>query len=142
MLGALIHDIGKLEIPWSILNKERSSHARNGIPSKAMSPGAKNGDGERPLRRSDPVLNCIMRRYDGQGYPYGLKGQEIPKLCRMLTVIDSFDAMTTERPYQKTKNVDEAIQELRACSGTQFDPELAELFIRYIEKRAAHQLLQ
>ncbi|MNV81995.1 hypothetical protein D3C71_1757030 [compost metagenome] len=53
----------------------------------------------------------------------------------MLTVIDSFDAMTTERPYQPTKSVEEAIVELRACAGTQFDPELTELFIRYIESR-------
>ncbi|WP_315371944.1 HD domain-containing phosphohydrolase, partial [Paenibacillus xylanexedens] len=81
-------------------------------------------------------------RYDGKGYPYGLKGNEIPRLCRMLTVIDSFDAMTTERPYQETKNVEEAIRELRSCSGSQFDPELAELFIQYIEKRTAQQQLQ
>jgi HD-GYP domain-containing protein (c-di-GMP phosphodiesterase class II) len=80
-------------------------------------------------------------RYDGAGYPYGLKGSEIPRLCRMLTVIDSFDAMTTERPYQETKNVDEAIKELQMCSGSQFDPELAELFIRYIQKRTVQQQL-
>lgn len=53
----------------------------------------------------------------------------------MLTIIDSFDAMTTERPYQPTKSFAEAIVELRACAGSQFDPELTELFIRYIEAR-------
>ncbi|MNH40631.1 hypothetical protein D3C79_1019840 [compost metagenome] len=53
----------------------------------------------------------------------------------MLTIIDSFDAMTTERPYQPTKSIEEAIIELRACAGSQFDPELTEFFIEYIETR-------
>lgn len=88
-----------------------------------------------------PYIELHHERYDGQGYPYGLKGQEIPRLCRMLTVIDSFDAMTTERPYQNTKNLLEAIYELRRCSGSQFDPELTEIFIHYIEKRNMQQPL-
>lgn len=88
-----------------------------------------------------PYIELHHERYDGAGYPYGLKGCEIPRLCRMLTVIDSFDAMTTERPYQETKNVDEAIKELKMCSGSQFDPELAELFIRYIQTRTVQQQL-
>ena len=74
-------------------------------------------------------------RYDGKGYPYGLKGEEIPKLARMLCVIDSFDAMTTERPYQRTKTFEEAIIELRRCAGTQFDPFYAEKFIELIETK-------
>lgn len=53
----------------------------------------------------------------------------------MLTIIDSFDAMTTERPYQPTKSFDEAVIELRACAGSQFDPELTEIFIQYLETR-------
>lgn len=80
-----------------------------------------------------PYIELHHERYDGKGYPHGLKGKEIPKLCRMLTVIDSFDAMTSERPYQKTKTFEEAIVELRDCSGTQFDPKLVELFISYIQ---------
>ncbi|MBY0206430.1 MULTISPECIES: diguanylate cyclase [Paenibacillus] len=143
VLGALIHDIGKLEIPWSILNKREKLTCEEWDTIKGHVTW-----GKKMVMTNDrfadliPYIELHHERYDGHGYPYGLKGHEIPKLCRMLTVIDSFDAMTTERPYQKTKNVDEAIEELRACSGTQFDPELAELFIRYIEKRAAHQLLQ
>ncbi|MBR2565824.1 MAG: diguanylate cyclase [Paenibacillus sp.] len=140
VLGALIHDIGKLEIPWSILNKKEKLNAEEWETIKGHVIW-----GKKMVMANDrfadliPYIELHHERYDGQGYPYGLKGQEIPKLCRMLTVIDSFDAMTTERPYQETKNVEEAIQELRACSGTQFDPELAELFIRYIEKRTAQQ---
>ncbi|MBU5355046.1 diguanylate cyclase [Paenibacillus barcinonensis] len=140
VLGALIHDIGKLEIPWSILNKKEKLTSEEWDTIKGHVTW-----GKKMVMTNDrfadliPYIELHHERYDGQGYPYGLKGQEIPKLCRMLTVIDSFDAMTTERPYQETKNIEEAIEELRACSGTQFDPELAELFIGYIEKRTAHQ---
>lgn len=143
VLGALIHDIGKLEIPWSILNKKDKLTAEEWETIKGhVTWGKKMVITNDRFADLIPYIELHHERYDGKGYPYGLKGNEIPRLCRMLTVIDSFDAMTTERPYQETKNVEEAIRELRACSGSQFDPELAELFIQYIEKRTAQQLLQ
>ncbi|KAA8752504.1 MULTISPECIES: bifunctional diguanylate cyclase/phosphohydrolase [Paenibacillus] len=142
VLGALIHDIGKLEIPWSILNKKDKLTAEEWETIKGhVTWGKKMVITNDRFADLIPYIELHHERYDGKGYPYGLKGNEIPQLCRMLTVIDSFDAMTTERPYQETKNVEEAIRELRACSGSQFDPELAELFIRYIEKRTAQQQL-
>ncbi|MBD8841145.1 MULTISPECIES: bifunctional diguanylate cyclase/phosphohydrolase [Paenibacillus] len=142
VLGALIHDIGKLEIPWSILNKKDKLTAEEWETIKGhVTWGKKMVITNDRFADLIPYIELHHERYDGKGYPYGLKGNEIPRLCRMLTVIDSFDAMTTERPYQETKNVEEAIRELRACSGSQFDPELAELFIRYIEKRTAQQQL-
>ncbi|SDD71632.1 diguanylate cyclase (GGDEF) domain-containing protein [Paenibacillus sp. CF095] len=143
VLGALIHDIGKLEIPWSILNKKDKLTAEEWETIKGhVTWGKKMVITNDRFADLIPYIELHHERYDGKGYPYGLKGNEIPRLCRMLTVIDSFDAMTTERPYQETKNVEEAIRELRSCSGTQFDPELAELFIQYIEKRTAQQQLQ
>jgi len=142
VLGALIHDIGKLEIPWSILNKKDKLTAEEWETIKGhVTWGKKMVITNDRFADLIPYIELHHERYDGKGYPYGLKGNEIPRLCRMLTVIDSFDAMTTERPYQETKNVEEAIRELRACSGSQFDPELAELFIRYIERRTAQQQL-
>ncbi|CAM4427082.1 bifunctional diguanylate cyclase/phosphohydrolase [Paenibacillus xylanexedens] len=143
VLGALIHDIGKLEIPWSILNKKDKLTAEEWETIKGhVTWGKKMVITNDRFADLIPYIELHHERYDGKGYPYGLKGNEIPRLCRMLTVIDSFDAMTTERPYQETKNVEEAIRELRACSSSQFDPELAELFIQYIEKRTAQQQLQ
>ncbi|MEK4272004.1 bifunctional diguanylate cyclase/phosphohydrolase [Paenibacillus sp. FSL R7-0026] len=143
VLGALIHDIGKLEIPWSILNKKDKLTAEEWETIKGhVTWGKKMVITNDRFADLIPYIELHHERYDGKGYPYGLKGNEIPRLCRMLTVIDSFDAMTTERPYQETKNVEEAIRELRVCSGSQFDPELAELFIQYIEKRTAQQQLQ
>ncbi|MFE6078996.1 diguanylate cyclase [Paenibacillus sp. NPDC057886] len=142
VLGALIHDIGKLEIPWSILNKKEKLTADEWETIKGhVTWGKKMAMTNERFADLIPYIELHHERYDGAGYPYGLKGCEIPRLCRMLTVIDSFDAMTTERPYQETKNVDEAIKELQMCSGSQFDPELAELFIRYIQKRTVQQQL-
>ncbi|SEL21586.1 diguanylate cyclase [Paenibacillus sp. OK003] len=142
VLGALIHDIGKLEIPWSILNKKEKLTAEEWETIKGhVTWGKKMAMTNERLADLIPYIELHHERYDGAGYPYGLKGSEIPRLCRMLTVIDSFDAMTTERPYQETKNVDEAIKELKMCSGSQFDPELAELFIRYIQTRTVQQQL-
>lgn len=82
-----------------------------------------------------PLVELHHERYDGTGYPHGLKGTEIPKLARLLCIIDSFDAMTTERPYQRTRTFAEAVEEIRACSGSQFDPELAVPFIAYVNHR-------
>jgi diguanylate cyclase (GGDEF)-like protein len=135
-LGALIHDIGKLEIPWGILNKKDKLEPEEWEMVKwHVTWGKQMALTNEKFKDLAPYIELHHERYDGKGYPYGFKGEEIPRLCRMLTLIDSFDAMTTERPYQPTKSVAEAIIELRACAGSQFDPELTELFIQYIESR-------
>lgn len=135
-LGALIHDIGKLEIPWGILNKKDKLAPEEWEMVKwHVTWGKEMALTNNKYKDLAPYIELHHERYDGKGYPYGFKGEEIPRLCRMLTIIDSFDAMTTERPYQPTKSFAEAIVELRACAGSQFDPDLTELFIRYIEAR-------
>lgn len=137
VLGALIHDIGKLEIPWGVLNKEGKLTPDEWETIKQhVTWGKKIALTDQRFKDLIPYIELHHERFDGKGYPHGLKGNEIPKLCRMLTIIDSFDAMTTERPYQKTKTLQEGIIELRACAGTQFDPELVEKFIAYISVRA------
>ena len=73
-------------------------------------------------------------RYDGFGYPVGLKEKEIPYLARVLTVIDSFDAMTSSRPYNKRKTYDEGLIVLERCSGTQFDPEIVCIFSEVVKE--------
>ncbi|MGN7359594.1 bifunctional diguanylate cyclase/phosphohydrolase [Paenibacillus sp. SAF-054] len=137
VLGALIHDIGKLEIPWEILNKRDTlTPGEWEAVKKHVNWGKEMAMTNDKFKALAPYIELHHERYDGRGYPHGYKGPEIPMLCRMLTVIDSFDAMTSERPYQTTKSVQEAVAELRLCSGTQFDPELAELFIAYIEGKS------
>ena len=73
-------------------------------------------------------------RYDGKGYPRGLKGEDIPLLGRILAVCDSFDAMTTKRTYKEAMSIDYAISELEHNKGTQFDPKLAEAFIELLKE--------
>ena len=140
VLGALIHDIGKLEIPWGILNKKDKLTASEWETVKRhVSWGKRIAETNEKLKELVPYIELHHERYDGGGYPHGFKDSQIPKLCRMLTIIDSFDAMTTERPYQQTKTYEEGIAELRQCSGSQFDPELVELFIGYMEQRILEQ---
>ena len=91
----------------------------------------------KPMKALNNLQELVLyhhEKYDGTGYPSGLKGSEIPYLARILTVVDSFDAMTSNRPYNRRKSYEEAIKELRRCSGTQFDPEIAEAFIEVIKE--------
>jgi diguanylate cyclase (GGDEF)-like protein/putative nucleotidyltransferase with HDIG domain len=135
VLGALVHDIGKIEIPRDILNKKgKLDPLEWDIMKKHVTWGKEIISTNKNLEEVIPLVELHHERFDGNGYPYGLKGKTIPKLSRILSVVDSFDAMTTERPYQKTKTFAEAIIELRACSGKQFDPQYVEPFIKMIEK--------
>jgi HD-GYP domain-containing protein (c-di-GMP phosphodiesterase class II) len=85
----------------------------------------------------DGVIELVEQhheRYDGKGYPFGIKGENIKLGARIMTVADSFDAMITERPYRKAFTKEEAIEELKKCSGTQFDPKVVEAFLKVLEK--------
>ena len=133
--GAYMHDIGKINIDEDILSKKMKlsddewmqlkKHPESGVeiikPVKA-------------LRNVIPLILYHHERYDGKGYPSNLKGEEIPYLARILTIADSFDAMTTNRPYNVRKSFKEGVEELRRCSGTQFDKEIVEVFIKALSK--------
>lgn len=136
ILGALIHDIGKLEIPRDIINKKSKLEAHEWeMMKKHVTYGKEILASTKKYDDLLPLVELHHERYDGKGYPYGLKGENIPKLARILCIIDSFDAMTTERPYQKTKTFSEAIAELRRCTGQQFDPAFVEPFIKMIQTK-------
>ena len=134
-IAALLHDIGKIGIPDHILNKhgrltpeefeEIKKHSV--IGATILNPLKELGDVVREIR---PHQEC----FDGSGYPDGLKGNDIPLIARIIAVADAFDAMTTSRPYRKKKSSEEAIQELKRCSGTQFDPIIVSAFLLSYEK--------
>jgi diguanylate cyclase (GGDEF)-like protein/putative nucleotidyltransferase with HDIG domain len=135
ILGALIHDIGKIEIPRDILQKKEKLEPHEWeIMKKHVTWGKEIISVNKRLEDLIPLVELHHERFDGNGYPYGLKEKSIPKLARILCIIDSFDAMTTERPYQKTKTFNEAFVELRACSGKQFDPQFIEPFIAMVKQ--------
>jgi diguanylate cyclase (GGDEF)-like protein/putative nucleotidyltransferase with HDIG domain len=136
ILGALIHDIGKVEIPRDIINKKGKLDFHEWeIMKKHVLWGKEIVASTKKYEDLLPLVELHHERFDGGGYPHGLKGTTIPKLARILCIIDSFDAMTTERPYQRTKTFEEGFQELRSCSGKQFDPQFVEPFIQVIKEK-------
>ncbi|MDO5291721.1 MAG: diguanylate cyclase [bacterium] len=134
IFSAYLHDLGKINISKDIL-----------ISDKLLSPEEWNELKAHPtesvtiIEKIDgfedviPVVKHHHERYGGGGYPDNLKGEEIPALARMLSVIDSFDAMTHKRPYQKTKTAEEGLNELIRCKGTQFDPHYVDLFVEMMQ---------
>jgi len=133
--SARLHDIGKIGIPDGILSKpdvlnpmewvEMRKHPVIGYnilaPIKKMS-------------NVGPIILAHHEKFDGTGYPNGLKGEDIPLGARILTVVDSYIAMTDNRIYRKSRTHDEAINELLKCSGSQFDPKVVKTFLNLLEK--------
>ncbi len=134
---ALLHDVGKISIPDAVLNKPgrlteeeyavMRSHARRGYEV---------------LRDivEDPELalgaGYHHERFDGSGYPEGLRGEEIPEVARIIAVVDAFDAMYSTRPYRKKMALGDVVEEIRRGAGTQFSPEVVEAFLQLVEEGA------
>ncbi|WP_010680969.1 bifunctional diguanylate cyclase/phosphohydrolase [Acetivibrio cellulolyticus] len=132
-IAALLHDIGKVEIPENVLNKsepltEEDINMLHKHPSYSV-------DILEPLSSIELLIDSIKHhheRFDGKGYPCGLKGNDIPLEARILCVADSFDAMLSDRPYRKGMEISEVIAELEKNSGTQFDPCIVQAFLSAI----------
>jgi diguanylate cyclase (GGDEF)-like protein len=134
-LAAYMHDIGKVNLTEKVLNKSTPLEDNEWQDIKLHSVvGARILKEVAALSSIAPLVLHHHERYDGTGYPQGLKGEEIPFLARVLTVVDSFDAMTFDRPYKAAMTYSDAIKELRANKGRQFDPEIVEVFIRIVER--------
>lgn len=128
--GAYLHDIGKIEISKDILCKRtKLTEDEWDILKKHPENGVEIVKTVAALKEVCPLILHHHERYDGKGYPSGLKEDDIPYLVRILSVADSFDAMTSNRPYSIRKNYEEAIKELERCSRTQFDPKIVQEFI-------------
>ncbi len=139
--ASLLHDIGKVGIPDSILSKEGPLTDEEWEPVR-IHPKL----GVEILRHIIDLVNCLPailhhhEHYDGKGYPSGLKGDSIPLEGRILAIADAYDAMTSPRPYREQLSSQSALEELRRCAGTQFDPELVELFCTLIESATSSRL--
>ena len=139
--AAMLHDIGKIGISESILNKPaKLTEEEYLIVKKHPTTGKHILAPITSLAAIVPVVYHHHERWDGAGYPDGLKGQEIPLLARILTVADAFDAMTSSRAYRQQMDSSRAFQELELYAGSQFDPELVEVFCR--QRQAIDDLLR
>ena len=125
------HDIGKIGIPDAILKKPAAlDEAEWKVMKTHTSIGERIALEAAEIKDIAHLILKHHERWDGKGYPLGIAGETIPIECRVLTIVDTFDAMTNDRPYRKAMSVQEARQEIIACSGTQFDPLLVELFLK------------
>ncbi len=133
-IAALIHDIGKIEVPQEILNK-REKLTDEEFKLLRMHPvySAEIIEPFTNLSKLHHIVKHHHERYDGFGYPDKIKGEEILLEARILTVADSFDAMMSNRPYKNALSIDDAIEEMKLCSGTQFDGSIINLFIDIIK---------
>ncbi|MGB9408509.1 MAG: HD domain-containing phosphohydrolase [Terracidiphilus sp.] len=129
--GAFLHDIGKMAIPDEILRKPGTlsseelmvmrDHCTHGYDILRKIPF---------LREAAEIVFAHQEHHDGSGYPAGLRSSEIPIGARIFAVADALDAITSERPYRKARSFGEARKEILRCSGTQFDPQVVEVFLR------------
>jgi HD-GYP domain-containing protein (c-di-GMP phosphodiesterase class II) len=133
--ASLLHDTGKVDIPPEILTKTTKLTAREyDIIKKHPLKGAQI---LRPLQILRPVIPIIMHhheKFNGTGYPSGLKKGQIPEGARIMAVADAFEAMVYGRPYRERKDINSAIKEIKKKSGTQFDPRVVEAFLKIIKK--------
>ena len=129
-IGGLFHDIGKIGVPDSILLKESKLDDEEYSQIKNHPTiGAHILNGVEMFKDIIPMVKHHHERYDGRGYPSQLKGEDIPLIARIAAVADTFDAMTSKRSYRNSLPLDVVKEEIEKCSGTQFDPEIAKVFL-------------
>jgi HD-GYP domain-containing protein (c-di-GMP phosphodiesterase class II) len=142
-IGGILHDIGKIGVPDSILNKPgQLTDEEFKIMKTHPEKGARMVESIPFLRPALPFIKYHHERHDGKGYPYGLKGDDIPLPGRLLAVVDTIDAVTSDRPYRKGRTLAEAIEEIRNHSGTQFNPEVVEACLSAYSKGKLDSLFQ
>lgn len=138
-LVGVIHDIGKIGIPEHILNKPgRLTEEEFDIMRLHPLIGAEILQEIDGFATISEIVKCHHERYDGTGYPSGLAGEDIPLLSRMLALCDSYDAMTSKRCYRPSFSVENTLEEIGRCSGTQFDPVVCRNFLSFV---SAHKNL-
>jgi len=141
-LGALIHDVGKISIPEQILRKAGPlTKSEWDLVKQHPTIGAQLIVNVPALAPARAIVLAHHERYDGTGYPRGLRGAEIPLAAQIVAAVDAYAAMTASRPYRGTLSEDEALDELRRNAGTQFNPAVVQAFITQLgdEPHGAHQ---
>lgn len=136
-LLARLHDVGLIAVPSEILMQDGSLDSTQWAVIKRH-PEVGYRIARATSSETSSVADEILshhERWDGEGYPNGLKGDGIPLLARVIAIVDAFDVITHDRPYRKARSVEEGLKEIERCAGSQFDPWLAEIFISQIQSR-------
>ena len=132
---AMLHDLGKIQVPEAILYKPGPLDAdERAIMERHPIWGADILERLPPLRHAIPVVRHHHERWDGGGYPDGLAGEGIPLAARIVSVVDAFDAMVSDRPYRQGLPIEEVCRNIDEGSGTQFDPRVAQAFLRIVHQ--------
>ena len=132
--AALLHDIGKIGMPDSLLtNTDELTEEEKEIVFRHPVVGENILKPVESLAKLCPIVKYHHERYDGKGYPDRLKEENIPLLARVMMLVDSYEAMCSDRSYQKGKSVVASIAEMKRCAGTQFDPLCVRVFVEYLE---------
>jgi HD-GYP domain-containing protein (c-di-GMP phosphodiesterase class II) len=135
-LGGLLHDIGKIGIPDVIMQKPAKLsaeewqivHTHPKLGAELISPIKK-------LANVSPMIEFSHERYDGRGYPYGIRGEAIPLGARIISVVDSYSAMLDRRPYKEPYSVDKIVTELKQNAGKMYDPKVVDAFLVIIQEK-------
>ena len=130
--ASFLHDVGKVKVPLSILQKPTKLTAEEWeIMKKHTTYGRELLESTQvpSLVEAAPIVEQHHERYDGKGYPYGLKKNEISVEASIIAVVDSYDAMTTDRVYQKGRSKEEALEEIFRCRGTMYNPDIVDIFL-------------
>ncbi|HEX6037203.1 HD-GYP domain-containing protein [Longimicrobium sp.] len=134
-VGALLHDVGKIGVPDQVLKKPAPlTYEEYEEMKRHPEIGATIMERSSFLRPGLPAVLHHQERYDGSGYPYGLRGADISLQGRIVAVVDTFDAIVSSRPYRNGSSNEHALSEIRRNAGTQFDPDVVEAFMRAAEK--------
>jgi putative two-component system response regulator len=130
-LGAILHDIGKIIVPSNVLKKTGPlTEEEWKLMRQHPEAGAKMLEGVDHLKAAIPYVLYHHEWWNGSGYPFGLKGEDIPREGRLLAIVDAFDAMTTNRPYHSNMTAKEALEEISRNGGIYFDPDMLTIFIQ------------
>ena len=142
LMSAQLHDIGKIAVADQLLKKTEKltdaeyekikTHANLGI--RIVQQLKENVENETLLNHAEALAGCHHEKWDGTGYPLGLKGEHIPLQGRIMAIVDVYEALTTDRPHRKKKTHGEAVEIIRSGTGTRFDPELIEVFLESEKK--------
>jgi len=132
-IAGILHDLGKIATPDGILLKKgRLTDEEYTVIKNHAAVGENILKPIILLDKERKIIHCHHERWDGRGYPLGLKGSEIPLLARILSVVDSYDAMTNNRPYRAALSREKALLELTSNRGTQFDPDVVDAYLKIL----------